>query len=315
MKHLKKLAEQINKKPIKALLNACVGGYESARSKKQIHASDLTKDKEYCPREHRLMELLEVKYQNQYISTALRVTFDDGVDKQRRINNDYLKDRMVGPWLCIRCGTEIPWEKGSVLEKETKGKGYCHADMDCVWEYKEPFFKHPSGAQGSVDALVDVGKDKLRLLEVKIMGNSMFPPAAPLAEHKWRTALYLRIIAESDHPHKDEINTDEASVLYVLRGHGRKDENGEISPFREFTVKRDDALVEQEIRKAQTLTYSRIQKPNVIPCGVCVHSMGPRAIACKVSKQCFSGDYPGNVTWDAKKHPEAMMIAAGTEYG
>jgi len=75
-------------------------------------------------------------------------------------------------------------------------------------------------------------------------------------------------------------------VLYWLRGHGKKDENGEISPFKEFVVKRDDGAVDYLFKKASELTVSR--GGNSLPNQICAHQMCPRAEKCPVSKECFS---------------------------
>jgi len=285
LKFLKTATEMAKKvKCIKGLIHREVGGFEPARSKKEIHASDLTKDVEYCPREVRLMELLDKKQKEQWIPAVLRMTFDDGHAKQHIINNNYLRKFMAGDWVCAWCGHEW-WALG----RTDCPKGGCSS----VWvDYMEPFFKDPiSEAQGSVDGLVQLpGKKKLRMMESKIMATSMFKDLkAPLAEHKLRTMFYLALIARSDHPHKNEIDTSKASVLYCLRGHGMKDENGEISPFKEFVVKRNDDAVEYLFKKATELTLARGGGP--LPTQICPHQMCSRAEKCLVSKECF-----GNVS-------------------
>ena len=295
--------------PIKALLNEHVGGFERARSKRIIHASDLTKeDLEYCPREHILMKLERVEQKDPYVNTALRVTWDDGVDKQARVNNQYLKDFMVGDWICRSCGKLYEWRKGPPPRH-----GECRCPNGSLWEYSEVVFRHKKNkASGSVDALVDIGKAKLRACEVKIMATSMFPPKLPLAEHTLRTRLYLWLIANSDHPRKNRINTRKASVLYLCRGHGKKDEDGVVSPFREFTVERNDSDIKHLGAKAMALTKARTNTRKFMPFGVCPTSDCGRAKACRVSKPCFSGDYKGNLTWmddGSPVHAKAKWVA------
>ena len=282
MKFLKTAIERAKKVGgVKDLIQREVGGYEKARSGEQIHASDLTNDVEYCPRQIRLMELLKKKPKDRWIPSVLRMTFDDGTAKQWQINNVYLRKYMVGDWLCTWCGHEW-WGLGRV----DCPKGGCSSK----WvTYDEPFFKDPiSEAQGSIDGLVKFpGAEKFRMVEMKIMATSMFKNLkAPLAEHKLRTLLYLALISRSDHPHKNEIDTSKASVLYCLRGHGMKDEVGEISPFKEFVVKRNDDAIEYLFDKALELTLARGGGP--LPKQICPHQMCPRAEKCPVSKECFA---------------------------
>lgn len=283
MKFLKTATDRAKKiGGVKDLIHREVGGYEPARRRVEIHASDLTKDLEYCPREVRLMELMDKKQKDEWIPGNLRLTWDEGVMKQYQLNNVYLKDFMVGQWECL-CGCVSDWRVGSP-EMCTK----CLQEND--WEYQEPFFIDPiSEAQGSVDSLIKLpGHKKLRMTEVKIMATSMFKTLkAPLAEHKLRTLLYLALIARSEHEHKNEIDTHKASILYWLRGHGVKDENGEISPFKEFVIKRDDDAVGHLFEKARALTVSR--GCSTLPGQICIHQMCPRAEKCPVSRECFAG--------------------------
>jgi len=164
MKFLKKASERAKKVGgIKDLINREVGGYESARSGKKIHASDLTRpDPEYCPRQIRLMELLDKKPRDHWIPGVLRMTFDEGTWKQWQINNVYLQKYMAGYWLGDS-GFAAPWSVGPPSET-------------VAHTYQEPFFKDPlSEAQGSIDGLVKLpGKEKLRVMECKIIATSMF---------------------------------------------------------------------------------------------------------------------------------------------
>ena len=306
---LKKVADRADKTPIKTLLAANIGGHEEARLKKTIHASDLTNKEEYCPREVRLLDVLDVSLKRRYIGVPLRVTWDDGIDKQYRLNNDYLIREIVGNWKCRTCGNTRAWCKKPHITCE-------HRRVSCLWEYEEVRFRHePTGATGSIDAIIDVGKNKLRVVEIKIMSTSLFKPlVAPLAEHKLRTALYLRLIHQSTHAHKLDINTDEASILYVLRGYGFKDENGDISPMKEYIVKRDDALVDRELAKAHALTWARGQDEVVYPVGVCSHVMADRAGSCPVAQECFSGKRKATVHWDETEDvPKGHYLATASE--
>ncbi len=288
MKFLKTATDRAKKiGGVKDLIHREVGGYEPARRRVEIHASDLTKDLEYCPREVRLMELMDKKQKDEWIPGNLRLTWDEGVMKQHRLNNVYLRKFMAGAWYCKFCRTTVMWSEGPPKSGGKLGDNICPGHD---WEYQEPFFIDPvSEAQGSVDALIKLpGHEKLRMTEVKIMATSMFRTLkAPLAEHKLRTLLYLALIARSEHEHKYEIDMHKASILYWLRGHGVKDENGEISPFKEFVIKRDDDAVGHLFEKARALTVGR--GSSTLPGQICIHQMCPRAEKCPVSRECFAG--------------------------
>lgn len=277
---------------VKDLLKKSVGGHEDARSVNELHASDLTKqDPAFCPREIVLMRLLKVERPAQYVQHAMRVTWDEGRDKQRRVNNDYLRDHMVGGWRCLRCNEQHEWRT-----YPGKGDGPCvEEDTGHRWEYVEPVFKHPSQFTGSLDGVVRFSPAKLRMLEVKIIKADDYRElVAPLAEHRVRTRLYLRLVAESPDKRTAQIDVSEAHVLYVMRGHGAKDEAGQVSPFKEFLVKRDDASVERYVRMAYAVTSGKM------PEGICSSALCARAKKCPVVKACFSGKYPAMYKWGNK---------------
>lgn len=273
---------------VKDLLTKSVGGHEDARSVAQLHASDLTKqDPAYCPREVALMRLLSKRRPDQYVQHAMRVTWDEGRDKQWRINNDYLRSHMVGGWYCLRCDTSVAW--GPVPPDDG-----CTAPLGKHrWEYEEPVFTHPSGFTGSLDGVVRFSPAKQRMLEVKIIkGDDFKELKAPLAEHRIRTQLYLRLIAESPDPRTSQIDTSAGHVLYIMRGHGAKDETGLISPFREYVVERNDAAVERYVRMA----YATVGD---MPEGICGSALCMRASRCPVAKECFSGKHPAKNLWSS----------------
>jgi hypothetical protein len=269
------------------LLLRDVGGPEPARPVEELHASDLThQDREFCPREVVLMRKLGVQHPERYIPHALRVTFDDGRDKQWRVNNNYLRPYMFGPWRCRRCDAVSDWSA------QPKGAGCPTGKHD--WEYKEPEFRHPSGFTGSIDGIVKFSSAHYRMVEVKIMNVEDYKElVAPLAEHRVRTRLYLRLVAECPEDHTAKIDVSEAHLLYIARGHGLKGDRGQITPFKEYIVKRDDASVERYVRMAYAVS-------GPMPEGVCSDVMCKRAKVCPVRKPCFSGQYPAENFWSSK---------------
>jgi hypothetical protein len=296
MGFLKRSVDKVGKLIIKDLLHAKVGGNEPARGQQTIHASDLTKETNqwgvgYCPREVRLREVIpDAKNRpNQFLPVATAVTFNEGRDKQKRLNEDWLVDIMWGDWRCLACGKE---KKFCKMPREYS-KSHKH-----VWQYEEPrIIDYVSKTSGGLDAVVDVGLDKLHIIECKIMKSEDFKDlVAPLSEHRVRTKLYLRQIAGSRQEFAKKIETDYAHILYIMRGHGVKQEDGRISPFKEFIVERDDLSVQHFIGMAHALTLSR-QDDKLFPAGVCRTQMDKRAEKCPFAKTCFSSKYEGNITW------------------
>lgn len=292
MSFLKKISEHAGDLIIKDMLHHRLGGAEPARSQQHIHSSDLTKeDPQYCPREVRLRQLLGKKRRDQFLQVATHVTFNEGRDKQARLNNDWLVDVMYGTWKCTNCG----WKSEFGLRPVTCDG--CQTFEENLL-YQEPrIVDAVTGVGGGIDALVDVGKKKLRLVECKIMKADAFKDLlAPLSEHRVRTKLYLRLIAGSNQEFAKRINTKVGHVLYIMRGHGIKQADGRISPFKEFLVERDDSEIQHYLGMAHALKLSR-EQDDLFPAGICSTQMCNRAKKCSVSKECFSSKYPGSITW------------------
>jgi len=295
---LKRSVDKVGKLIVKDLLHAKVGGSETARGQTTIHASDLTKQEPaYCPREVYLRQQAGLKRASQFLNVATAVTFNEGRDKQWRLNNDWLRDIMWGGWVCRACNHI------SRPEFSKYPTGNCD---DCgyeVWEYVEPrIIDYITNVSGGIDAVIDVGEKKLRMIECKIMkGDNFKALQAPLSEHRVRTRLYLRQVAGSKQKFAKEIETDFAHILYIMRGHGCKQEDGRISPFKEFIVERNDAEVQHFLGMAHALTLSR-KFDHIIPAGICKTQMENRARSCPVAKTCFS-EQPGTITWIKNGNP------------
>jgi hypothetical protein len=300
---LKRATDKIGKAIVKDLLHAKVGGSEPARGQHTIHASDLTKQNNqwgvgYCPREVRLREVIEdaPKRPPQFLPVATAVTFHEGRDKQKRLNEDWLVDIMYGNWRCLACG-----ETREACKRPDHIKSTTH---EHVWEYEEwRVLDYRSKTSGGIDAIVDVGREKLLLIECKIMKSDDFKAlVAPLSEHRVRTRLYLRQIAGSRQKFAKKIETDYAIILYIMRGHGCKQDDGKISPFKEYVVERDDSEVQHYLGMAHALTLSR-QDDKIFPAGVCATQMDDRAKKCPFAKTCFSTKFTGNISWYKNGEP------------
>ena len=290
---MKTLVSMLNGKvksaSIKDYLHLTLPKYEEPRSAHKLHASDLTNDAGFCPREFSLMRKFNLKRKDSFIDLALRMTFDEGNDKQGRLNNDYLRHIMIGDWVCIRCGHLAEWCRAP--------KFSCPACGNWKFDYSETrYVHHLTGLSGGIDGIVDLGLSKFRVFESKIMGNNnknkklgdFDALLATKAEHRIRTRLYLKLIAESDVPHKHEIDTNKAHIVYLLRGHGVQDEKKQISPIKEFIVERDDSEIQPYIDLAMQL--ADFDKTGVLPPHkICSTMDCSRAMGCSVSKLCFSG--------------------------
>ncbi|HEY0817229.1 MAG TPA: hypothetical protein VGD46_00525 [Rhizobacter sp.] len=310
--------EKGNDGVIKRLLHSLVGGFELPRSKKTIHASELTKQEvEFCPRKYILLDEYDVKEKTAHIDTAQEITYAEGRMKQALFNEVWLRDRMWGGWRCRACKKAVEFDSyaGAMAKLNTS------KDHTCILEYVEMRCTDPvAGHSGGIDALVRTREgEKLRLVECKIMGTDQFKGLkGPLGEHKARTQLYLRTLAKSTQPWAKQVSTEEASVLYMMRGHGMKDENGDMSPFKEYTVRRDHKGVAEYVARAHAVTLARREPERGAPCGVCKTMMTPQAQACPVAKQCFGSKHPATITWmrdgkPAHTLPSIEWIADGSQ--
>ena len=294
-------------KSVKYLLHDHLAGVEPDRGKKIVHASELTKDEEVCPREYALYDATHAKPGSRYLSTSENVTYTMGrvlqdivvqafADMNKAIGHwrcpacDYLHEFQSRPWKCASCGVKLAFKAEEVR-----------------------FQSAVSGASCGIDLLLALGEPKLRAIEIKTIDKDMFKDkhtkkelVAPLAEHKLRTAFYLRIIAESGHPWSSLVSTDAATILYVSKGgYGCQDLTlkswglkEQFTPFKEFTVKRDDKMTESVSRRAQIIKHFRDGKVGM-PCGVCPTAFAKRAQFCAQRSPCFSGEYPAQYEWKA----------------
>jgi hypothetical protein len=310
-----KITQSLKKEySIKNMIHKRLGGWEEARKSSHIHASDLMRESSYCPREQYFINIGVAKKKDEFLGTAMRLTFAFGRHIEESITNDWLRDVVCGNWKCGVCSSVYP----SFGKYPTVACSKCGYKQ---WKYKETRFLSPvSGISGSVDAFIDVGDKKLRLLEIKTIAPDAFKALqAPLAEHRFRTALYLKLVSESELVESERINTQEAHILYIMKAYGIADpsikeagiSDSGFSPMKEFVIKRDDSLLTTNINKATVLHRCR-QDPNLgVPKGVCNTAFEKRAQQCCANKPCFSGQYPGKFTWledGKKKHIDGILL-------
>lgn len=295
---VKKLQAKQPERHLRYRLHKHLKRFDEARPIFRIHASELTKDGGFCPRAFCLMDLTKTKPKGQWASSSDVATWEVGHQVQAMVVKWFAEmDVAVSSWKCVHCG------QVQDLKKRPKACPACQCKR---FDQQEPrFVSAISGASCGIDLLADLDMPKLVITEIKSIDPIKFKTlVAPLAEHRLRTALYLRIVAESGHPFAERIATDEARVLYVSKGgFGAQDPSlsqwgikEHYSPFKEFTVKRDDALTEDVSRRAKAVKQFR-EGAAGMPTGICETMLCARAKACPVNQACFSGKYLAEVDW------------------
>ena len=283
---------------IKRMLHETVPGYRPPRDHKIVHASDLTKEEEFCPRQFALYDLTGKKPRDEFIGTSQQTTFDVVRIMQSLIREHWLpRDKVIGHWECKWCG------KIRHFSPRPQRCGDCKRSS---FKYNEvTLFSDELGVWGGIDLLVNVGEPKLRMVELKIMDKDYWKALKmPLAEHTWRTRLYLKIIGTSRSKWADRINSQVAHVLYKGRMYGTKDgeaikwnSKDRFSPFKEYLIERDDSSVGVVSIKARMLKAFRENGEAYMPSGVCASGFDARAKWCPVAPQCFSGRWPAKEDW------------------
>lgn len=315
-----KIVQSLNKGKevsIKHMIHKELAGWQHPRPHGTLHASEVLKG-EFCPREWAFLDMGLAKKKKEFIGTAMRITFDHGRDMEYRLRNEWLRRFMIGFWSCRVCKHDHP-TFGKVPMAKCPSCGWEQ------WEYKETRLLSPtSGVSGGIDGFVDVGQSKAVILEIKSMDKDEHKKlAAPLADHKIRTSLYLRLADETLMKQSDRINTKQAKILYVSKSYGFKDESmkeagipdSPFSPFKEFSIDRDDSLTDDVLNRAKALTLWRKLPPDQnpgLPCGVCINGLTKRAQQCCAVGPCFSGHHPSTITWlhqGKPAHPGKPLIA------
>lgn len=265
------------------VLRKNLGGYQEGRSIDEVHASDITK-MHFCPRKWAFMDLQAKKAEPEFLPAALDVTFQMGVETERKIVEEWGGDAVIGNWKCRRCDDQRTMTKKPV--------GFCKDGKKHWWEYIQIVIETPEyGIVGSLDALFDVGLPLWLITELKTMAPTEFEKiVVPLPEHRIRTNLYMKLVEESNHPWKTAFNVSEARVLYVSRAHGKLNaEWNEILPFKEYVVKREDTILKPMLMKAMQVKIWRTE--NKMPSGICSTALDKMAKTCKQCQVCFSGQF------------------------
>ena len=296
---LKKAKDLMPQRSVRYLLHKHMSGYDKARPLSRVHASELTKPEGLCPRMYALADATKFKPKDQWLTTSQAMTFQIGRDQERNLVNWFADmGKAVCHWKCIACGRLHEFQTRPVA---------CAACGVKAFEPREVRFESAvSGASCGVDMLLSLGEPKLRPVEIKTMDKDEFKALkAPLAEHRWRTNLYLRLIAESDHSWSSLVATDAATIIYISKGgYGCADPElkkwgltEQYSPFKEFEVKRDDKETDDLVKRAKAIKDFREGKAGM-PAGICATAMSKRAQTCPLKAACFGGDHPPVYEWN-----------------
>lgn len=277
---------------LRQMLHKHIQYVEEERDPANLNASTVTwQEREFCAREPIIRRQLKIPLRKKRITTAEAVTFEWGRETERRVQRWFRDMGMaVGDWKCAHkpCGKLHRWQT------QPKACGTCGGES-FIYEERRAYSKL-SGIGCGLDLVLNVGKPKLRLLEVKSLDKDKFKDlAGPYAEHKIRTQLYLRCIDESEDPQLKDIATDAAKILYVSKGgYGTMApdmltwdfQDGKFSPFKEYVIERSDERTDALVARARA-AWEALQG-GAMPERICSSLSSPRAQDCPAAQACFN---------------------------
>jgi len=143
-----------------------LAGYQDARDRSQLHASDITKDT-FCPRQWHLEDVQDIKPNPQYIPTALATTFSLGNSIARLFIENWAGQSVIGNWECLICGAFKTLSKNP--------SGWCNSGKKHIWKYHEFVVEAKEyDVSGSIDAIFDLGSPLWHISELKILAAEAF---------------------------------------------------------------------------------------------------------------------------------------------
>lgn len=283
---------------VKAALHARLAGWRPGRSPALVHASEITRgEPAYCIRAAALLDLEPQPPAGEHLSTSQALTFAIGRLVQDQVIH-WLSDAAVAvsDWRCLACGARS--------RRCARPPRCAHCACSAFEPEEIRLESATSGISGGFDVLFRASDGRLRIVEIKTIESEAFKRlVAPLAEHRLRTNLYLRIAAEAGDPWTAGLDLATASILYVSKGGwGTRDPtlaHERFSPFKEFLVARDDAATQVLHERAVRLKRFRSRvaagdREAGVPQGICTTRFARRAAMCRMAVLCFSGKYPPN---------------------
>lgn len=272
-------------------LHRHVAGGRPGRALKRIHASDVT-EKNWCPRRHALYLATETNPPDEFLGTSRNLAYEVSSAMARTVIR-WAADAGIarGDWSCLRCGKMSNYGPRPIT---------CDCGADRFWYHEHRFRSAVSGISGGMDLGVALPHlTKHRIVELKAYADDGFKKMKkPMPEHLKRTNLYLRLIEESDDPVRHQIDTKKAIILYMTKGgFGVKKQIAEWgirdipwSPFKEFTISRDDEETEEMSVRATSLT-EWMAGGETFPGGICKSNLDSIAQKCPMHEVCFSGKF------------------------
>lgn len=271
-------------------LHKALRSSKPGRDLKNLHASDMTKG--FCPRERLIRVIKGMEPDKEHINAPQQMVFDLGNAVESIVVRRAAEAGIAyGDWQCPRCDLIYRWRTRPERCTDCGSQSFVYRTRR--------LYSEKSGISCGIDLLVRLSPDRLTCVEIKTMQKDDFKKlVAPLAEHKLRTNLYMRIARESADEGAKMIDHEQALVLYVDKGgYGILDGTllvwkmgDKFSPFKEFVVKRDDSMTdEMSIRAA---AYKQALLTKTICAGICTGPVDGPAQKCRVAKDCFSGAFP-----------------------
>lgn len=293
------MSERAKPRSLKYMLHKHLSDMADARPLSNLHASELTKEDGVCPRMYALADVTEIEMPPQDVSASNQMTWEMGRNTQDAIVNWFADMGMaVVDWQCRSCDTMHPFQKRP---------SECSHCGRSTFDPKEPrFVSAVTGASAGIDMFIDWGDgEPYEVVELKTMDKDEFKTLAmPLAEHRLRTNLYLRIIDESDDIRATRVNTDQGWVFYTSKGgYGVADPDIRawglseyFSPWKEYHALRDDAQTKDMAVRAKAINDFRAGR-TTMPMGLCTTALDDRAKKCPCRKPCFSGEHTAHNDW------------------
>lgn len=276
------------KKPLgslRDLLHEHISRKDEQRPPWRLHASDVTNDDGFCGRYPVLMKQFDIPLPVKNVTTSMAVTWEWGRLVERRVIDWFAEMGLAhGDWSCEQRGCKHV----HTWRTQPKICVKCGGDR---FRYIEPRATSAhSGVSSGLDLLTRMpGRPLLTFTEIKSIDAEKFKQLlAPLAEHRVRTALSLRNIAESADPHMAEVDNQTAFTLYVSKGgYGTKTAiEGGFSPFKEYPVHRNDLMTEPYVTPARA-AYLALKGEGPLPERLCKHHTDSRAQRCPAMARCF----------------------------
>lgn len=281
---------------LRDLLHKHIARKEEERPPWRLHASDITKEDGFCGRYPILMKMYSDPKGKEYIplpsknvTTSMAVTWEWGRLVERRVIDWFGEIGIAhGDWLCSHfgCGQVHEWRTKPPACIKCGGKNFRYIEPRATSAY--------SGASSGLDVLLRLpGRKLFNFAEVKSIDAEAFKAKllGPLAEHRARTALSLRNIAESEDPRMKEVDDQLAYVLYVSKGgYGVKTPiEGGFSPFKDFPIHRNDATTEPYVEPARA-AHLALKGEGPMPQRYCKHFSDKKAQHCPAMKKCWQAE-------------------------